>query len=97
MENTLETTMGKKQIMGIVVLAALVVAAVLVFNSTKEPEAAKSVTEGTADSVQEAAKKIEAPAVTVPTSANPLRQALPKETPLQKTNPFNKTYVNPFE
>lgn len=40
---------------------------------------------------------ITSPSVDVPTSANPIRQVLPSENPIEKANPFSNAYKNPFE
>lgn len=83
---------GGKSVLGIVVLIIIIGAVVWALSAQKEP-----ADEQAAESVLQAAEKVTAPAVVVPTSQNPVKQVLPKETPLEKTNPFNKTYVNPFE
>lgn len=62
------------------------------------PSKTKSTKTSTSDSAfQNIEQATKAPDVSVPTSANPIKQVLPKENPLEKTNPFKKTYVNPFE
>lgn len=35
--------------------------------------------------------------VTVPTTADPLKSATPAVNPIEKTNPFNNAYNNPFQ
>ena len=90
----------KKQIAivaSIVVVAVVDVVVVWAFNSAQKREEVTTTAEGSAEALNEAVEKVVAPVIAVPTSANPVKQVLPKETPLEKTNPFNKTYVNPFE
>lgn len=53
--------------------------------------------EQTLEEVQKAAEAASGPEVEIPTSANPIKEVLPEETPLEKTNPFNKIYENPFK
>lgn len=60
---------------------------------TREPLPA----EPTLEKVRQATEAVSAPKIEVPTSANPIKEALPVETPLEKTNPFNKIYENPFK
>lgn len=40
---------------------------------------------------------VTAPPVSVPTSRNPVRAAVPQVNPLEKTNPFRNEYENPFK
>lgn len=54
-------------------------------------------TESAPEEVRRAAEAASGPKVEVPTSANPIKEVLPEETPLEKTNPFNKIYENPFK
>ncbi len=91
--------MFKKQIAvaGVAVLLVIIIATVLVFNLMSKPEVAKTSAESSAEAVSDAVEKSSAPIIAVPTSVNPINQVLPKENPIEKTNPFNKTYVNPFE
>lgn len=98
MENSLGNSASKKQIViaGIAVLVVIIIAVFWAFSSMRTPPV-ETTTEESAEAVRVAAEKATAPEVTVPTSANPIKQSLPNETPQQKTNPFNKTYVNPFE
>jgi len=35
--------------------------------------------------------------MSVPVTADPLKQATPAVNPIEKTNPFNNTYENPFQ
>mgnify|MGYP001561527465 FL=1 len=92
MEDAQGTRRGAMPIAAIIVVLVIIALVVWALSSQKKP-----VAERAAESALEAVEKVAAPAVEVPTSQNPVKQVLPKETPLEKTNPFNKTYVNPFE
>lgn len=99
MENNLAAPAGKKQIviMGIVVLAVIVIVVVWFSYSARKARVESPASKEVSSALLEATEKAKAPEVSVPTSANPIKQSLPKETPQQKTNPFNKVYANPFE
>ncbi len=75
----------------LVVLGGLVY---YLFTSNAEP--APEVDQ-TLSTIEENLSDITSPEVSVPTSADPAKQVLPQETPLDKTNPFKDAYVNPFE
>ena len=78
-------------VVALVVLGGL---AYYLFTSSAEP--APSV--GPAlPAIEDTLSDIASPEVSVPTSADPAKQVLPQETPLDKTNPFKDAYVNPFE
>lgn len=58
-------------------------------------------TSGTSQSVTELNSSLEAitatTSVLVPTTADPLKSATPAVNPIEKTNPFNNEYQNPFQ
>lgn len=94
--NSLSSENKKIVIAGIAV--ALIALLWWVFIGQKNRRTAPAVTpEQTLEEVRQAAEAASAPEVKVPTSANPIKKVLPEETPLEKTNPFNKIYENPFE
>ena len=90
---------GKKQSL-LVTIAVVFIAAFLlvwVFVSYRQSSQVEIPTY-TAEEVSRALDKVSAPsAVEVPTSVNPIKQVLPDENPVDKANPFNKVYKNPFD
>lgn len=84
--------MNKQAAIGLVVLLVLAAALYAVFVSRE------GGTGREAGDLRDAAERLgTAPKVSVPTTENPIKQVLPTENPLEKANPFNKAYMNPFE
>lgn len=86
---------GVSKIIGaVVVLVAL--GALLWWLMSRSP--ISPATESAASDAVEAVREVSAPpAVSVPTTQNPIKQVLPQRNPLETANPFNDAYVNPFE
>lgn len=89
----MEAETASKNKTAIVVVALVLILAGIYYFSTRKPKAEQTA-QNFSDAVK-AASQTTAPSV--PTTVNPVKQVLPTATPLEKTNPFNKTYVNPFK
>ena len=89
----------KKQAIFIVI--ALIILALIVWGVIFSGKFSGEQTEQNARTVKTANEGIDrvvAPStVEVPTSVNPVKQVLPDENPVDKANPFNKVYKNPFD
>lgn len=79
--------------LGVVVLAAIAVLAWWRMGQKPAQEAPSPAAD-----LNSSLKAITATTSTsVPTTANPLKSATPVVNPIQKTNPFNNAYQNPFK
>ena len=82
----------------VLIVGVLIAIAVVIYSAFLSREGGPSQREQTGQELVKAARRAAAPPkVSVPTSGNPVRYVLPAENPLEKTNPFNDVYVNPFE
>lgn len=100
MEDTPKTLlMDKKQ--ALLVVAGLVILALIAWAFVFSRKSSKEQSEETVRTVKTANEGIERvvmpSTVEVPTSVNPVKQVLPDENPIDKANPFNKVYKNPFD
>ena len=93
------TEADKKQPILVVVAVVLVAALLLVWAFLYSGKSSQEKTETrSTKEVGVALEKVSAPStVEVPTSVNPVKQVLPDENPVDKANPFNKVYKNPFD
>ncbi len=97
MENIFNTETSKKKILvlaGAVFLALVVLVAVYFSGGSKPDERVQETAEDVRSAIEKATASVN---VEVPTSVNPVRQVLPTENPIDKANPFNNVYKNPFE
>ena len=76
---------------GIVVIVVIILGLIFAFSQGDGPSTPS------AEELNDALRAAASTEVNVPTSENPVKQVLPKETVYDKTNPFNDAYVNPFE
>lgn len=80
-------------VLWVVVLAAIAVLAWWRMGQKPAPEAPSPAAD-----LNSSLKAITATtSASVPTTANPLKSATPAVNPIQKTNPFNNAYQNPFK
>lgn len=90
--------LSAKEIVAVVVpILALAIAIWWFSVKSRDAEQPSVLPEPSPAELQQATEAVVAPEVEVPTSANPIKESLPQETPLEKTNPFNKVYENPFQ
>lgn len=76
------------------VLAVMAATAFLIRREPVSPPATQGGSPGNAEQAIEGATSL--PTVDVP-STNPLEKVLPSADSLERTNPFNNVYQNPFE
>lgn len=94
-----ETKKDPQPVVGIVGIVVVIIAIAFLawwFSVRQQEEVIPPVETPSIETVLEATESAVAPEVEVPTSVNPIKESLPKETPLEKTNPFNNVYENPF-
>lgn len=85
---------------GVVIILVIVIALIVTFTGRRKEEPAAPAAE-TRTRQQQLSESLEtitesAAEVNVPT-ANLLEKVLPQENPIEKTNPFNEAFTNPFE
>jgi len=78
------------------VVLALVGLLVYVVQSSSRQAAEEAATKQLED-VSDALKRATVETPTTPPSANPIKSLIPTANPIEKTNPFNHEYKNPFE
>lgn len=91
--------MDKKRVLFIItgLIVLVLVAWFFVFSGKSSKEQAEQSAR-TAQKANEGIERVITPStVEVPTSVNPVKQVLPDENPIDKANPFNKVYKNPFD
>ncbi len=85
-----------KQVMAIILVIVLVAGGVGLYLSNQSSNAAESAEETAADkAVESVLAPVSLPEIDI--KSNPVEEKVPETNPVQRANPFNDVYKNPFK